>query len=159
LEKVSLEEMISSILDEMKIKADERKLYLKWEKITPLPKIMADPGKLRQVILNIIDNCIKYTDRGGIIIKSETKVPSRKYEQGLILITIKDTGDGMTKEEINKMFESFTRGEAGEKHDTSGLGLGLYIAKKFSELHGGRVWAESEGKGKGSTFFVEIPVK
>jgi len=157
--KVSLESMISSLIDEMKIKADQRKLYIKWEKLASLPEISADAGKLRQVILNIIDNCIKYTDQGGITIKSGLNSVSSKYPNGSILIQVLDTGAGMTQEEIKKMFESFTRGEAGEKKDTSGLGLGLYIAKKFSELHGGRVWAESEGKGKGSKFFIELPIK
>lgn len=57
------------------------------------------------------------------------------------------------------MFESFSRGKAGAKHWTAGTGLGLYIARKFTELHGGRVWAESEGEGRGSTFYIELPIK
>jgi len=160
LEKTSLDNMISSILDEIKIKADEKKLYLKWEKSPkPLPEITVDPGKIRQVILNIIDNCIKYTEKGGLIITTELKNPSAQWPQGKILIEIKDTGAGMTKEELEKMFESYSRGKAGASFWSAGLGLGLYIARKFTEIHGGRVWAKSEGPGKGSTFFIELPVK
>jgi signal transduction histidine kinase len=160
LEKTSLDNMISSILDEMKIKADEKKLYLKWERpVRILPEITVDPGKMRQVILNIIDNCIKYTEKGGITVTSELKNPSAQWPQGSILVTVKDTGEGMSQEEIKGMFESFTRGKAGAKHWAGGLGLGLYIAKKFSEVHGGKVRADSEGPGKGSTFYIELPVK
>ena len=160
LQKTSLEDIISSVVDELRIKADERKIYLKWEKPPkPLPEITVDADKFRQVILNIIDNCIKYTEKGGITVKTEQKKPSAKFPQGSILTVIKDTGEGMTEEELEKMFESFSRGKAGAKHWTAGTGLGLYIARKFTEVHGGRVWAESPGEGKGSTFYIELPVK
>jgi len=163
-QKTSIEKMITSIIDELKIKADERKLYLKWQAPSAgsghiLPEIMADTDKLRQVIMNIIDNAIKYTEKGGITVRAELKDPSAKWPQGKILIEIKDTGEGMEKEEIDNMFGSFTRGRAGAKHWVSGLGLGLYIARKFTELHGGKIWVESEGEGKGSSFYVELPVK
>ena len=172
-QKTSIEKMITSIIDELKIKADERKLYLNWQVPSPrssaevhskssghiLPEIMADTDKLRQVIMNIIDNAIKYTEKGGITVRAELKDPSAKWPQGKILIEIKDTGEGMEKEEMDNMFGSFTRGRAGAKHWVSGLGLGLYIAKKFTELHGGKIWVESEGEGKGSTFYIELPVK
>tara|TARA_Y100000310_G_C20293717_1_gene628378 strand:- start:326 stop:523 length:198 start_codon:yes stop_codon:yes gene_type:complete len=65
----------------------------------------------------------------------------------------------MSKEELRHLFESFSRGKAGTKMWTEGAGLGLYIAKQFVEMHKGRIWATSLGKGKGSTFFVELPVQ
>ncbi len=65
----------------------------------------------------------------------------------------------MTKEEQNNAFESFTRGTAGINLFTEGTGLGLYVAKKFLELHKANIWAKSAGKGKGSAFYVEIPIK
>ncbi len=65
----------------------------------------------------------------------------------------------MTKEDQEKIFESFSRGKAGTAFWSAGLGLGLYIAKKFTELHGGKIWTESEGEGKGSTFYIELPIK
>lgn len=65
----------------------------------------------------------------------------------------------MTKEDISKLFQSFSRAEAGSKMYTQGAGLGLYIAKQFIRMHKGRIWAESEGKGKGSCFFIELPGK
>src|SRR4030042_3252908 len=155
LQKISLENMISSVADELKIKADERRIYLKWEKpAKPLPEITVDPDKFRQVVLNIIDNCIKYTEQGGIIVQAESKKPTSQWTKGSILIEIKDTGEGMDPEDIEKVFESFSRGKAGEKHWAGGAGLGLYIARKFTEIHGGKVWGETKREGKGSTFYI-----
>ena len=71
---------------------------------------------------------------------------------------MKDTGEGLTKEDLEKIFESFSRGRAGINMFVEGLGLGLYLAQKYVEFHGGRIWAESEGPGKGSTFYIELPI-
>lgn len=149
----STEEIIESVVAELKITAEKKKLYLKWEKAkTPLPKLLLDQDKMRQVILNLVDNAIKYTEKGGITIKAGA-------ENGKCRVEISDTGEGMEKEELAKIFESFSRGMVGTKLYTEGAGLGLYIARKFVEMHGGKVWAESEGKSKGSTFNIELPIK
>ena len=115
-----------------------------------MPKILVDSEKARQIILNVIDNSIRYTHQGGIIIRGKNLKSS-------ILISIIDTGGGMTEEETTKVFHSFSRGGAGKESYTEGAGLGLYIARKFTEMHKGRIWAESEGRGKGSIFYVEFP--
>ena len=80
-------------------------------------------------------------------------------ESQTLLIKISDTGAGMTQQEISKLFESFSRGTTGTKRWTEGAGLGLYIAKQFVHMHKGKIWAESEGKDKGSTFFIELPMQ
>ena len=113
--------------------------------------MMLDKNKMRQVILNLIDNSIKYTQEGGIII--DTKIVNSKLQ-----ILIKDTGGGMSKEDLAKLFESFSRGITGSQSYTEGTGLGLYIAKKFVEIHNGKIWAESDGIGKGANFFIELPI-
>jgi signal transduction histidine kinase len=152
-ELTQIEEIIDEVVFEMEINAQKKGLYLKWEKSeTPLPKMNLDREKMRQVILNIVDNSIKYTQEGGIEIKCEVQNSTLK-------IMITDTGEGMTKEDLEKIFETFSRGTVGVTTYTEGAGLGLYIAKKFVEMHGGRIWAESEGKGKGSTFYIELPIK
>lgn len=163
-EITSLEEVISSVVFELDIKAKEKNLYLKWDPPPkfgggpttqakePLPKIMIDKDKIRQVVLNLIDNAIKYTNKGGVTVKSEVR--STK-----IVISVSDTGTGMSKEDIQKLFKSFSRGESGVTYYKEGTGLGLYIGRKFVEMQGGRVWAESPGKGKGSTFYIELPAK
>ena len=153
LEKFSLEDIISSVVNELKIEAEKKGLKLIWEKpAEPLPKISADRDKIRQVILNVVDNGIRYTRRGEIAIKS-------RVGEGSLLIEVSDTGAGLTKEEISYLFESFSRGKAGTRFWSEGVGLGLYVAKKFIELHNGKIWAESKGKGKGSTFYIELPIK
>jgi signal transduction histidine kinase len=153
LEKTHLEEMISSIVEELKITAENKGLYLKWEKPEiPLPEISIDKDKIRQVVLNLVDNAIKYTQEGGITIQL-------KIEDSKSKIVISDTGVGMEKEEIDKLFDIMVRGKAGTQYWTEGAGLGLYIARKFVEMHGGKVWAESEGREKGSAFFIELPIK
>ena len=130
-----------------------KKLYLKWEESKkPLVKVFLDRAKIRQVVLNIIDNAIKYTQTGGVTIGC-------KQKNGLCRLEIKDTGEGMTRAEISRLFKTFSRGAAGKRTWTEGAGLGLYIAKNFTEMHNGRIWVESTGKQKGSTFYIELPVK
>ena len=94
---------------------------------------------------------MKYTEKGGVTIKLKTV-------SGKLQIEISDTGLGMEEAEIGKLFQSFSRGEAGARTDAGGAGLGLHIAKKFIELQSGRVWAESAGKNKGSQFYIELPI-
>ena len=126
---------------------------MKFEKLEkPLPKILIDRNKIRQAILNVVDNAIRYTEHGGVTVKIQN--PKTKIQ-----IIVSDTGVGMTKYELSKMFESFSRGAAGTRLYTEGVGLGLYIARRLIELHHGKIWAESKGKGKGSTFYIELPIK
>ena len=75
-----------------------------------------------------------------------------------MIITVADTGEGMSQEEIDKLFQSFSRAESGRKNWAEGSGLGLYIAKKFVEMHHGTIHAESPGKGLGSKFIIELPI-
>lgn len=152
-ELISLEEMVSGIVEELKINAEKKGLYMKMVKSSePLPKIMADQDKLRQVILNIVDNAIKYTKEGGITFELKKLNDQEK-------IRISDTGEGMNEKELNSLFQMFSRATAGTQLHAEGAGLGLYVAKQFTEMHGGKIWAESSGKGKGSTFIIQLPIK
>ena len=152
-ELTSLEKMISNIVEELKINAEKKGLYIKIVKPPKLlPKTMADQGKLRQVILNIIDNAIKYTKKGGITIELK-KLDSREQ------IKISDTGEGMDRKEIKSLFQMFSRATAGTQLHKEGAGIGLYVAKKFVDMHNGKIWVESSGRGKGSTFYIELPIK
>jgi len=152
-QKTSIEEIISNVVEELKIEAKKKNIYLNWEKPhKPLPKILIDIDKTRQIILNIVDNAIKYTKQGGVTV-------STKIQDSRLKIQVKDTGEGMTEKEISYLFESFSRGKAGTHLYSEGAGLGLYIARKFVEMHQGKIWAESKGKDKGSTFYIELPIK
>ena len=151
-EPTSLKEMVSSIIEELKINAEKKDLYIKIVKsVESLPKIMADRDKLRQAIFNIIDNAIKYSKKGGITIELK-KLDSREQ------IRISDIGEGMNEKEIKNLFQMFSRATAGNQLHIEGAGIGLYIAKRFVEMHNGKIWAESPGKGKGSTFYIELPI-
>ena len=152
-EEFLLEGLINNVIEELGNLAKAKKLYLKWEASKkPVVKVFLDKAKIRQVVLNIVDNAIKYTQTGGITISYE-------QENGLCRIEIRDTGEGMTRAEISNLFKTFSRGAAGKRTWTEGAGLGLYIAKNFTEMHNGRIWVESTGKKKGSTFYVELPIK
>jgi len=151
-ELTSLEELVSGVIQDLRINVEKKGLYIKIVKPSePLPKIMFDQDKIRQVILNIMDNAIKYTKEGGITIKLEKL---NLEEQ----IKISDTGEGMDEKEIQSLFQIFSRATAGTQLHTEGAGIGLYVARQFVEMHGGKIWAESLGKGKGSTFIVQLPI-
>jgi len=152
LEKTDLREIIKEVISELSLKAKEKNLYLEFEEPKEFPKILLDSEKIRQVILNLVDNAIRYTQKGGVTVKLQ-------IANGRLQIVVSDTGEGLTKEEKEKLFERFSRGTAGTKFWTEGAGLGLYVARRFVEMHNGKIWAESEGKGKGSTFYVELPIR
>jgi signal transduction histidine kinase len=117
--------------------------------------INADQGKIKQVIGNLIDNAIKYTPNGSI------KVALSRHSlsdgtSGRVRVTVSDTGVGIDKDVIPQLFAKFTRDKDAFKTNVSGTGLGLYLAKQMIQAHHGKIWAESDGKGKGSRFIVEL---
>ncbi|MEK7538372.1 MAG: HAMP domain-containing sensor histidine kinase [Patescibacteria group bacterium] len=115
---------------------------------------VGDLGKLRQVVTNLVDNAIKYTPKGGVSI-----LLRKSHDKKHILFSISDTGIGMSKETLQKIFKKFSRAEGVSRVYTDGSGLGLYIAKRMIKKHEGRIWATSKGVGLGSTFSLELEVK
>jgi signal transduction histidine kinase len=113
-------------------------------------RVNADQGKIKQVIGNLIDNAVKYTPHGSIHVWLTHSAPNK------ILLSISDTGVGIHPDVLPRLFEKFTRAPDASKTNIMGTGLGLYVAKKMIEAHHGRVWAESAGVGKGSSFFIEL---
>jgi len=155
LGRTDIRDTIQSVMEELQIKAQEKGLALTLDKPKQdIPIIFLDQTKIRNVISNIIDNAIRYTDKGTITVRIY-----QQSEPQTLLIEISDTGAGMTQQEISKLFESFSRGTTGTKRWTEGAGLGLYIAKQFVQMHKGKIWAESEGKDRGSTFFIKLPMQ
>lgn len=152
LEERQLEGIIAKITGLMKTEADNKKLYLRFErpkKLLPLIKVDAD--KIEHVLYNLIDNGIRYTKKGGVVIKMEQK----KDE---IIISVKDTGLGIPSDYMDRLFQPFFRGENILELEKKGTGLGLFIAKSLIDKHQGRIWAESK-EGKGSTFYFSLPIK
>jgi signal transduction histidine kinase len=122
-----------------------------------LPKIKLDITKIKEVISNMVDNAIKYTQKGGITVKVMEHGALNIEQKPAIRVVVSDTGIGMDEEEIYMIFEKFQRGKQVAHYHTDGTGLGMYIGKKIVTEHKGRIWAESSGKGKGSKFILELP--
>ena len=143
-------DLAKKVVTELQPVASKRKLTLSVEAPEDL-MVNADIGKIKQVISNLVDNAIKYTKQGGITV---TVAKAEKAAR----ITITDTGVGIPAEEIAGLFEKFKRARGANQVNTTGTGLGLYVAKQLTEGHGGKIWAESDGADKGSRFIIELPL-
>ncbi len=150
---VNLGDLINECIKDLKSPAQKKGLKLTFNhKKNKIPIISADSDKIKDVILNLIDNAIKYTPQGKIDIKL------LKQDDDQILVQVKDTGIGLDGFGIEKLFSKFSRGNGISKINTGGSGLGLYIVKRIIEEHGGKAWAESEGLDKGSIFQFTLPI-
>lgn len=160
IKKIGLNDLIDSVLFDLTPKAQEKGLELTYERPKLDPVAMADETRLREILINLIGNAVKYTDRGKVWITIDTDVPHQEgIEKPMLQVNIHDTGKGIAKDDMPKLFTKFgklTQGSFVKSAEEGGTGLGLYIAKGMIELHGGKVWAESE-EGKGSTFSFTIP--
>ena len=119
-------------------------------------EIQADERKLKQIMFNLLSNAVKFTPDGGKI--SMTAQSTIINQQSSIQISVADTGIGISPEDHEKIFDEFYQVKGDMKDKTPGTGLGLPLTKRLVEMHGGRIWVESEGEGKGSTFSFVIPV-
>lgn len=143
--------LIAGIVEELRPVAEDRKLELSFENACEgVCTVHADYGKLRHIFFNLIDNAIKYTEKGWIKVHVTTSGSSVRTE-------ISDSGIGIDPEEVDDLFQKFVRARDASGINVNGTGLGLFVARQMVEAHKGKVWVESEGKGKGSTFIVEVP--
>src|SRR5262249_14591265 len=110
----------------------------------------ADPDRLRQILINLIDNAIKYSPEGGVV-----TLRARRRE-GVIEVRVSDQGIGISERDQRNLFRKFFRVDAAMSRGIRGIGLGLYLVRGFVAAMGGRIWVESE-EGKGSTFVFELP--
>jgi len=151
-ETMNLETVVDSVFEELTSKAKEKKLKFEYKKpAKPLPKVVIDQEKIRQVIMNLIDNSIKYTAKGSVTV-------SVKKEADNIEFCVSDTGMGVDPDDIPHLFQKFQRGTGTFLVHTEGTGLGLYVAREMIEQHKGKIWVESKGKNKGSKFIFTIPI-
>ena len=189
---VNLTELIHQVIDEVKFKADERKQKVVFENTATIPwATYADADKIKEVVVNIIGNSIKYSRDPGTITVTVEKVPTAQIQQkwdqleeeiksrplddqeainsavdphyrqlvgdNQLVIKIKDQGIGIPVEELPRLFKKFHRVGNYSTQESQGTGLGLYISRALVELHHGRIWPDSEGEGKGSTFTFTLP--
>jgi signal transduction histidine kinase len=146
-----MEKAARDLATDLSITAEKKGLKLTFATDDKAPyTVNGDMEKIRQVVLNVIDNAIKYTEKGSISV-----LLAKDTARGMIRVAVTDTGMGISAEEKTKLFEKFSRG-AGGKTNTTGSGLGLYLAKQISEAHGGHIAIDSPGVGLGSTFTIEL---
>jgi PAS domain S-box-containing protein len=148
---LELQEIVAKAVEMASPLLEERRHQLKCS-VTPGLIVDGDEHRLAQIISNLLTNAAKYTEPGGHI-----DVATSRSEGGVIL-SVRDTGVGIGPELLPRVFDLFVQGEQTLDRAQGGLGLGLTIVKKLVELHGGRVHAESEGLGKGSTFTLWLPL-
>jgi signal transduction histidine kinase/ActR/RegA family two-component response regulator len=151
----SLEKCVQESVAISRPKIGEKKIQLSYQLSPLLPEfVVADAGKVRQMLLNLLDNAIKFTEEGSIDIFLEA-IPSSKKEKLLIQISVKDSGCGVAEEKQNLLFKEFSQIDASSTRKYGGTGLGLAIVSKLSNLMGGRAGMESQ-EGLGSSFFFSF---
>lgn len=149
LEPVNLNLLIEQVIIQFKPQVARQQLHFQKELAADLPVVQADKERIRQVMGNLIHNAIKFNRSGGSI-----RAVTRTFE-GSAIVEIADTGIGMAKEDLPRIFERFYKGDRSRAGQ--GTGMGLAIAKHIVEAHGGEIWAQSE-EGKGSTFSFSLPI-
>lgn len=147
-----LEGIVHELVDMFAVNARNKHLLLELSLPDRLvPELVIDANKIRETISNLMDNAIKYTEKGTV--KVSIKALNR-----FVRITVEDSGMGIRPEDLPHLFNKFIRGKDMDKVHVSGTGLGLYVGKNFVEAHGGFIWAESDGPGRGSRFIIELPL-
>lgn len=149
MEKLNPSEILKEVSEDIKPVIDEKKIEFKNYIQKNLPNILGDRNRLLQVLKNLLVNAIKFTDNGSIILKAEK-------EDKYILISVEDTGIGISSDELKKIFTKFYQAYTGDDRKNEGTGLGLFICKEIIGKHNGEIWAESE-LGKGSKFVIKLP--
>jgi len=144
--------LIHAAADRLRPQFEDKDVSLHLYLATDLPLVQADPGRITQVLLNLLGNALQYTPSGG-------QVTVRTWSEGpQVAIAVQDTGIGIPTEHLPHIFERFYRVDKSRSRAGGGSGIGLTIARHLVEAHGGRIWAESASPGQGSTFTFTLPV-
>jgi PAS domain S-box-containing protein len=147
-------EVIADVVNALAVPAEAKHQTLTYEVVGGLPDVMGDRDRLNQVLTNLVGNAIYYTPEGG-----EIEVRAYSVERA-VRVDVRDTGIGIAPDDMGRIFERFYRADHPLVMETAGTGLGLSISRMFVEMHGGRVWVESDlGKGSTFTFILPVPVQ
>ena len=151
----SLTASIGEIMRFFASRAEEKEIALAHSVAADVPaRLIGDPGRLRQIVVNLVGNAIKFTEKGEVVVRVELLAGDSK--RSVVHISVTDTGIGIPAEKQAAVFHSFAQADASTTRKFGGTGLGLSIASQLTQLMGGRIWVESE-LGVGSTFHVAIP--
>ncbi len=152
----NLPDVLSQTTRSMALRAHQKGLELLLDIDADIPEVLiGDPGRLRQVIVNLIGNAVKFTERGEIVVKAAMGSLQPEPDKLVLHISVRDTGIGIPREKFRKIFDSFSQADTSTTRKYGGTGLGLSISARLVELMDGVIWLESE-VGKGSTFFIEV---
>ena len=149
-EELDIHELIDECIESSMPLARGKQLKLEKNVPLELPRLVADRTKVKQILLNLLSNAIKFTAQGRVAV-------SVQAEPGAVRVKVSDTGIGIRAEDLARLFEPFQQLDNPVTRGAGGTGLGLAISKKFVELHGGRIWAESR-ESQGSTFHFTLPL-
>lgn len=151
LEPIPLSEILAETLEVVAENAKKKKIAIITSGLPDSLLVKADRNYVEQILINLLDNAIKYNREGGKILISATLTPQKEVQ-----IAIQDNGIGIPREDLLRIFERFYRVDKGRSKELGGTGLGLSIVKHLVQAQGGRVWAESQ-PGEGSTFYFTLP--
>jgi len=151
LQMVSIADVVGQVASTVEPLARQKQIHLEFEAASA-GQILADEGKLRQMILNLVSNAIKFTSEGGSVAIKAVRVVDRME------IAVSDTGVGIAEEDLQRLFKEFQQVDSGVNRKQQGTGLGLALTRSFAILHGGNVRVQSE-PGKGSLFTIDLPVE
>lgn len=154
MEAVDIQHLVSDTIEEVTPRAKELGVNVVIEKKGIVPEVFADADKIKEVIYNLVGNSLKFTPSGGTIAVSFVQ------KDKMVEVVVKDTGSGIAQEDLPKLFQKFgmLSGSYVTNQPVTGTGLGLYICRSLIKLHGGEIWASSEGRGKGTTFVFSLKV-
>lgn len=145
-------DLIQKTVTGLRPQFDEKGVELVVNLPVEFPTVQADPDRIRQVLINLLGNALQYTSAGGRVAVHSTR-------DGTILrFSVEDTGRGLAPEDLERVFIRFYRVDKSRARTSGGSGIGLTIARHIVEIHGGIIWAESEGEGKGSMFSFTLPL-
>jgi len=151
LSDYSLEDIAQTVRSTLEPLAADKKLSFKVEVSPKLPPGHGDGRRLTQVLINLVGNAIKFTDAGEVVITGGST-------DGSFHLSVRDTGPGISAADQAKLFQEFQQADNAITRKKGGTGLGLAISKRIVEMHGGKIWVESQ-VGQGSTFSFTVPVR
>ncbi|OGH19998.1 MAG: hypothetical protein A3D74_03830 [Candidatus Levybacteria bacterium RIFCSPHIGHO2_02_FULL_37_13] len=154
LTQTKLDQVVDDVIAELTPRATELDIEISAVPNPSLPQVLADQDKIKEVLINLIGNAFKFTPKKGKI------TISLAQKDGMVETTISDTGIGIKKEDMPKLFQKFSMvGDSTQRaQNAQGTGLGLYICKSIIELHGGKIWVNSPGIGKGTAFTFSLKI-
>ena len=151
LEETDLAGLIDVEVTVFQARCQDKDVLLNADLAGDLPPVNIDSGRIRQVLHNLLENALHFSVSGGSI-----KVSAVLARDNSVVVSVSDTGSGIDPDDLDKVFDHFYKADRARQRNYGGAGIGLALVRKYIELHGGRVWAESK-PGKGSTFSFTLP--